>query len=301
MISQWDCLLKNLGVWQGSFAHFSPLGIQQDEIPSRVTLAGVDDNRTIRQTIQKYSVQGNLIYDRVLEYSSLNRSILFCETGAFSQGSLQYGLFAEFGAELGLIEGQRRFRLVQLFDRQGELSQLTLMREQLDLSGDLSGDLPAPATQLSQPDPSSIPTNFSPTELLSALVGTWIGEAKTYYPDWREPTSSATHLTVAIEGNQLFQTLQTGNFSFSSVGQMAGSVIRFDQGNYPIQVVLLPGGGSSNAPISIPRGQAFFLEAGWLMAPDRRQRLIRSYDAKGEWVSLTLVTEKKVRNHPDEI
>lgn len=40
MRSQWDCLLENLGEWQGSFTHFAPDGIALKEIPSVVILAG---------------------------------------------------------------------------------------------------------------------------------------------------------------------------------------------------------------------------------------------------------------------
>jgi hypothetical protein len=32
---------------------------------------------------------------------------------------------------------------------------------------------------------------------------------------------------------------------------------------------------------------------GWLLSPTQRQRLIRSYDQKGEWTGITLVTEEK--------
>lgn len=293
MGSQWDCLLKNLGVWQGSFAHFSPQGLLQDETPSRVTLAGLNDNRTIQQTIQKFA-DGALIYDRVLEYSTLNRSILFFETGAFSQGSIQYGPFAEFGAEMGLIADRQRLRLVQQFDRQSQLDRLTLIREWLaaESLADLPDRFSAPSDD-SQSLQQSAP-DLTPEATLQSLVGTWVGEAETRYPDWRDPVRSPTQLTIAINQDQLRQTLRTPNLELSSVGQVAGSVIRFEQGSHPVQVVLLPGGGSSNTPVTIPRRQPFFLEAGWLIAPDRRQRLIRSYDDRGEWVSLTLVTEKKI-------
>ena len=56
----------------------------------------------------------------------------------------------------------------------------------------------------------------------------------------------------------------------------------------------LPDGASSNCPLQIKNGQAFILEVGWMYAPNQRQRMIRSYDQKGGWVSLTLVTESKV-------
>lgn len=269
--SQWACLLQNLGTWQGSFTHLSPQGVIQDDIPSLVTLEGLNDNRTIRQTIQQFSLAGEAIYNRVLEYSSLNRSTLFFENGAFSQGSIQYGPFAEFGAELGLIEGERRLRLVQQFDKESNLAKLTLIREHRQ-----------GASQLEQPA-------LTPQQ----LVGEWQGEAVTLYPDWRNPTRYSTRLSVKVEGNQLHQRLSTSEMELTSTAQINGSVLQFEQGRYPLQILLLPGGASANTPLTIPRGQPFLLEAGWLIREDLRHRLIRSYDARGEWISLTLVIEQK--------
>jgi hypothetical protein len=139
MQSQWHCLLKNLGVWQGSFARFSPTGEWREETPTIVSLEGLNDDQTVRQTIQRYAPMVEAgspwqaavpIDEKVLEYSSLGRGVLFFEDGAFSQGSMQFAPFSEFGAELGLIAGDRRLRLVQLFDRESQLAQLTLIREQ---------------------------------------------------------------------------------------------------------------------------------------------------------------------------
>lgn len=270
--SQWSYLLKNLGAWQGSFTRFSPQGTLKEDIPSLVTLEGCDENRAIRQTIQKFSPTGEPIYDWVLEYSSLNRSILFFETGAFSQGSLQFAPFSEFGAELGLIQGDRRLRLVQQFDTQSNLVQLTLIREHRQ-----------------QTVPEENP-RLTPQQ----LIGDWRGEAVTLYPDWRKPDHYTTRLLISVEGNRLYQQLSTTDMEFSSTASIDNSVLRFEQGKYPIQVLLLPDGASCNSPLSIPRNQSFFLEVGWLIRADLRQRMMRSYNAQGEWVSLTLITEQKI-------
>jgi hypothetical protein len=270
--SQWDCLLKNLGAWQGSFTRLSPQGIEQEDIPSLVTLEGLNYNRTIHQTIQHFSATGDVAYERVLEYSTLGRSILFFDNGAFSQGSIQFGPFSEFGAELGLIAGDQRLRLVQLFDKDSQLSRLTLIREHRQQTA----------------------RSNRPALTVSQLVGDWQGEAITLYTDLRHPVRYPTRLLIQLEGNQLHQRLSTPDLELSSTAQIDGSVLRFDQGNYPIQVLLLPDGASSNTPLSIPKGVPFFLEAGWLIQADLRQRLIRSYDSRGEWISLTLVTERKL-------
>lgn len=270
-MSQWDHLLKNLGAWRGSFTRLDPNGDVIEDIPSLVTLAGIEDNRTIRQTIQHFSsTTGEIVYDRVLEYSSLNRSILFFEEGAFSQGSIQFAPFTDFGAEFGLIAGDRRLRLVQLFDQSGQLSKLTLIRETRS---------------------PSVPER--PPLTVDQLLGQWQGEAVTMYPDWRTPDRYPTQLNLRRKGDRLLQQLTTPQFNLATSAQIAGSILRFEH-SYPMRVLLLADACSSNTPLTIPKGHPFFLEMGWLIEPDLRQRLIRSYDDKGGWVSLTLVTERKV-------
>lgn len=276
--SQWDCLLKNLGIWEGSFAHFSAQGLLQTETPSCVSLELLDDQQTVRQTIQYFTTTGAEQSVQVLEYRSLNRSTLCFETGAFSQGSLQFSPVSEFGAELGLIAGDRRLRLVQQFqpggqpDTQTTLASLTLIREHR--RGTRRSERP----------------RLQPQD----LVGHWHGEAVTIYPDWRSPSRYSTQIAITFQDNQLTQQLSLPNFELTSTAPFEDNGLRFNSGQVPVQILLLPDGVSSNTPQVIPRGLPFFLEVGWLIEPDLRQRLIRSYDSRGEWVSLTLVTEQKI-------
>lgn len=271
--SQWDRLLLNLGDWQGSFTRLSPTGDLTEDIPTLVSLVGLEQNSTMRQTIQHFDpLTQAVVREKVLEYSSLNRSILFFEDGAFCQGSIQWAPFAEFGAEFGFIRGDRRMRLVQLFSSSGQLDSLTLIREQRQ------------ATQAPE----------RPTLTVEALLGEWHGEAVTLYPDWRSPQVSHTQLRLQRQEDRLEQQLISDSFSFTSTAQIQGNLLKFDQGNSPMQVLLLPDGASSTTPLSLRGGQGFFLEAGWLIEDTVRQRVIRRYDDKGGWVSLTQVTERKV-------
>lgn len=275
-LSQWDCLLQNLGVWQGSFTRLSAVGETLEDRPTVVTLEGIDNNQTVRQTLEYFSATTReLSQRRVLEYSTLNRSILFFEGGAFSQGSLQFSPVAEFGAEFGFMYGDRRLRCVHLFrpiDGASQLSELTLIRERLEHST----------------------TPERPPLTLASLLGTWQGQAVTQYPDYRAPDIKATSLTLWQQGDRLHQRLTAPNFELTSTAAITPEKLLFDQGKVPMQVLLLPDGASSNTPTVIPRGHSFLLEVGWLLTPTLRQRLIRRYDAKGAWSSLTLVTEKKV-------
>ena len=285
MLSQWECLLKNIGEWQGSFTRFSPQGEQLEDTPTVVSLEGLNNNQTIRQIV-RYLPPGQAADEKVFEYSSLNRSTLFLENGAFSQGSMQWGPFSEFGAELGLIEGNRRLRLVQLFNQESQLSRLTLIREKL----------------------AGTETPERPPLTLEQLLGEWQGEAVTIYPDMRSPDTYPTRLEIqredsdcpkgAARSDRIVQQLTFGTEASArtirSTATVDGSILHFDQSPLPTQVVLLPDGASSNCPVQIKPGHRFVLEVGWLLQPDQRQRLVRSYTDKGEWVSLTLVTEHRV-------
>ena len=275
MPSQWDCLLQNLGEWQGSFTRFSPQGEQLEDTPTVVSLEGLNDNRTIRQIIRRLP-PGQPVDEKVLEYSSLGRNTLFLDNGAFSQGSIQWGPFAEFGAELGLIEGNRRLRLVQLFERTSKLERVTLIREKL-----AGTDIPQRSTLT-----------------VEELLGEWQGEAVSVYPDARSPDTYPTQLKVHREDNRLVQQLNFGTGAsvrtITSTAKIDGSILHFDQSPLPTQVLLLPDGASSTCPVQVKPGHFFVLEVGWLLQSNQRQRLIRSYSDKGEWVSLTLVREQRV-------
>lgn len=272
MKSQWECFLQNLGEWQGSFTLFSPQGELQQDTPSVLLLEGLDNHQTVRLTLQRRSQA-----DLVLELNSVGGGLMFFETGAFSQGSIQIAPFTETGAELGLIYENRRLRLVQIMNPQGNLDRLTLIREQRR-----GTDAPE-----------------RPPLTLDDLLGEWQGKAVTLYPDLRSPTTYSTNLQLRREGKtQVVQQLSFGDdgseHTFTSIATVDGSRLLFEQGSLPMQVLLLPDGASATSPTHIKRGQPFFWEVGWLLQSDLRQRMIRRYDSKGAWVSLTLVTEHTV-------
>lgn len=268
MSSQWERLLHNLGEWQGSFTQFSPQGQLLNDIPTVVSLEGLNNNQTVRQIIRQEGTE------KVLEYSSLAKSVLFFENGAFSQGSIQLGPFSEFGAELGLIDENRRLRLVQLFDKNGQMNQLTLIREHLA------------GTQAIENPPLQV----------DDLLGEWQGEATTIYPDWRSPDTISTNLKLQLDDSgRLIQTLNFAGHTIATTATINGSIILFDQDpQKQVQVLLLPNGASATSPLQVQIRQSFILEVGWLIKPNLRQRMVRSYNDKGEWVSLTLVREQRV-------
>lgn len=275
MRSQWECLLQNLGCWQGSFTRLSPQGELTEEIKSETILEGLHDRQTIRQTVRKY--QGDHPQDLVLEYSTLNRSTLFFDNGAFSQGSTQLGFNSEFGAELGLIDQDRRLRLVQMFDKEGKLHNLTLIREHLPHST----------------------TPERPTLTIDALLGKWEGEAVTLYADLRSPDIYPTtnHWQRTQDSDRFTVTYNIGNIgdadqTITSTAKLTDAILQFE--NSAVQTLFLPDGASSTCPVQLKLGQPVRLAVSWLLQPDLHQRMIRSYDAKGGWISLTLITEHKI-------
>ena len=272
-LSQWQRLLKNAGTWQGSFTQLSPYGEVLIDTPAEVALLPQEGGQAMRQEIRRYPSEA-APKTTVLEYSSLNRTTLFFEEGAFSQGSTQWGPFSEFGAELGLISGDRRLRLVQLFDKTQALKQITLIREQLK---------------------GSHTPERSPLKVCD-LIGTWKGESITQYADLQPEQTQQTQLKIEdIGGDRLRQTLTFSQSSppIVSTGTLSGQTIQFSEGAQTIRVLLLPDGASATFPPQITPRQPLFLEVGWLLDTHTRQRMIRRYDAAGAWVSLTLVTERK--------
>ncbi|NJL62927.1 MAG: DUF3598 family protein [Methylacidiphilales bacterium] len=270
MSSQWESFLKNLGIWVGSFTKFSPTGEQLESIPSRLNIEGLNNNQAAKLTLQRHGLQ-----DLVLEFETLSRSLLFFENGSFCQGSMQFSPVSEFGAEFCFVHQNRRLRLVQLFDTNNNLEKLTLIREYRE------------GTEL----------NERPKLEFGALLGKWEGKAVTMYSDLREPSIYPTKMQLEIDASG--KLVQNSSFAnrppFTSSATIDGSVLNFDSNpQNPIQVLMLPDGASATFPVKAQLNQSLFLEAGWLIKADLRQRIIRSYSDKGEWVSLTLVTENKV-------
>ncbi len=87
------------------------------------------------------------------------------------------------------------------------------------------------------------------------LLGSWRGEQATISADWPEPDGSSS-------------SLELDHASLSGL-------------------LLLPDGGFCRFPQRVSHREAFTLEAGWLPAPGRMERLIRRYDASGAWLSAT--------------
>jgi hypothetical protein len=275
MLSQWDCFLKNLGEWHGSFTRLSATGEETEDTPTIVTLEGRENNQAVHQVV-RYLPVDQPSRDVVVDYSrnSLNRSILFFENGAFSQGSMQWGPYSTFGGEFGLIRSDRRLRMVQLYNSSAQIEKIVLIREKLPESN----------------------TPERPTLTVNDLLGEWQGEAITMYPDFRTPDTFSTYLQInQTSRDRIEQKLSFGTYTIFSGAKIEGSRLLFTESSLPVQILLLPDGASCNCPLEVKLGHNFVLEMGWLINSHTRQRIIRNYNDKGNWVSCTLVTETKIK------
>ncbi|MDJ0600301.1 MAG: DUF3598 family protein [Crocosphaera sp.] len=274
--NNWENFLKNIGEWQGSFTKISPQGEILDSTLSIINLEGLENNKLVKFRLRRF---GGNSYDEIptedytQEYRSLGRQIIFFETGTFSKGSFQLAPFAEFGAEFGFIKGDRRLRCVLLYDRQNECSSITLIREFRRGSN----------------------AEERPQLTLDQLLGKWQGIAYTAYPDFRPTDKFETSLEVKqVNNNQIQQQLIFSGTTLTSRAEIEENKLVFNTGNIPRQILFLPDGTSTNAPLKLELRKPFFLEVGWLVNEKERQRLIRNYDATGAWIGSTLVIEHKI-------
>ncbi|MFM7366051.1 MAG: DUF3598 family protein [Cuspidothrix sp.] len=275
MVNNWDNFLKNLGEWQGSFTKISPDGEIINSTPSILNLEAFDDNQGVRFRLRRFDASGyggSPIEDYQQEYRSIGRQNIFFATGAFTKGTLQLAPFTEFGAEYGFIDHDRRSRLVQLYNKQGNFTNLSLIRE-FRANTDASE---------------------RPQLTVGQLIGNWEGKAHTFYSDLRPSETHATYLEIKEIGNgYLEQKLSVTSQTITFRAKITGNKLIFEQGGGIRQILLLPDGISSDVPLQLQLRKPFFVEAGWLVREKERQRLIRSYNEKGEWVSSTHVIEYK--------
>ncbi|NET02197.1 MAG: DUF3598 family protein [Sphaerospermopsis sp. SIO1G1] len=276
MANNWENFLKNLGEWRGSFTQISPKVEILNSTPSILNLEAFDNNQVVMFRIRRFGEGGydsKPTQDYQQEYRSIGRQNIFFENGSFSKGSLQLAPFTEFGAEYGFVDNDRRSRLVQLFDKQGNFSNLTLIRE--FRSGTDAIERP-PLT-------------------VEQLIGKWEGKAYTVYSDMRPSERSNSYLEIKeINNEYVEQTLTFAEKTITSTAKIADKKLIFEKEGNTQEILLLPDGISSNVPSQLQLRKPFIVEAGWLVRENERQRLIRTYNETGEWVSSTHVIEVKI-------
>lgn len=288
MASQWQNFQRNLGAWRGSFTNVDAHGELLDSTASLLTLSSAEEGRMVQFRLRR-SASGDPAttpsQDTAQEYRTLGKQVVFFDNGCFAKGSLQIAPATRFGAEYGFISGDRRHRLVQLFDKDGAFTSLVLIREFREGTG--AAERPP----------------LTPEQ----LSGCWQGQAATIEADWPEPShrpvriqveqpdGGGLRLTTELGGEQdrecsVVQARPHGERCFALDLAVDGPDAA---GGQPGRLLLLPDGGLSLAPLRVSHRQAFQVEAGWLESDDCWQRLIRRYGPRGEWLSATLITTQR--------
>jgi hypothetical protein len=197
MASQWHNFLRNLGEWQGSFTSLNREGVVTGSTASILSLedrGGVEE-RLVRFRLRRFADGPDQPPSRDVQqdYRSLGRQVVFFDTGSFAKGSPQVAPGTPFGAEFGFVAGDRRHRLVQLFDAAGSFDGLVLIRE--FRAGSNAAELP-PLT-------------------VEQISGKWRGQEASVTADWPEIETSECHVQIeapgAGEGRWLL--LSDGGFS----------------------------------------------------------------------------------------
>ncbi|MEO1403061.1 MAG: DUF3598 family protein [Cyanobacteria bacterium J06635_1] len=294
MHPQWDNIRKNLGEWHGSFTQYSPEGIWVKETPSVLTLREDQPGQQMTLVLDRTPPSG--ITDttvRKFSYPGPAPYVYFFETGAFSQGGLQYSS-SQFGAELALTQDNQRRRCVQMYagnaDHTSHLTYITLIQEQ-------------------QGEPAA---ERLPALTLANLQGRWVGKAKVVLARTAseglsisapsEPSawhlsgstpSMADSTTDSIEHPVRYKTTIGEIYHQAVVATLQGQRL-VAQDDLPWQMLLLPDSTYCILPQQIYPGRPFTLEMGWLITPCQCQRLLRCYNAQGEWTHLIFAIDEKI-------
>lgn len=200
----------------------------------------------------------------------------------------------DFTLQICVVEGARRVRSVHAYDWEGTLCGVVASRERRQDDGGGDGDEVQPAAWR------------SPNVLLDYLSGEWRGRGVVFDRASGDmwPVASRLVLQVGAGGD----VVQISGLRFSegdeeaqpgedervtrSRGRVDGNVVNFVESG--VQLILLPGGMSTAAPVTARRGLPFVVETAFLARPDFRKRVVRCYNGDGEWINTVFLKERRV-------
>lgn len=172
MSSQWDDLLRNCGEWRGSFDTMNPALQLIKHQPSLLTLEPAPSGVPIQLTLllwpegvgsSPHQMPSGEPEKRIVQsFTRLDPDMGVFSTGSFSRGTLYRSNWTKLYAEFGFLHGQRRHRLVLLWDGAGQLDRIVLIREFLEgssalecpalqadhLIGDWNCEIPSPGDNI---------------------------------------------------------------------------------------------------------------------------------------------------------
>lgn len=300
-MSQWECVLQNLGEWHGSFTQFSPQGDEWDSIPSSITVKGRDDNRAIDLVLKRFYAPSTGEdpgwRELSMTFSAPGSGALLFESGAFSDGPRYASSTLTFGAEFCLVTPGRRSRQVQMFDTTGQCQQVTLIREkratcaEQDVSPFGVQDLLGTWQQhWVTRDPARPETCEQACSTLVRTVIRTDGQLplSADYVEWSQ------HPLVSDDARKSSTVFSQREPVRTVLVQRTPSLLSFEQEGHLCQTLLLPDGAFATFPVQLQKGHPFFVESGWLMEPGLCQRLVRRYNASGDWVNVSWIRETRI-------
>ncbi len=272
MRSQWDCVLQNLGEWVGSFTGFSPEGVEIEDIPSVISL--VSTGASIQLVLKRfYAVAGKAELESrevAMSFSSPDPGAVFFDTGAFSSGGISVRRGEKAIAEFCLVGVDRRCRLVQVYSAVTQrLDRITLIREQRQ--GTNAVERPHLAT--------------------ADLLGTWRGsKIESSIPGAGSSANvpTASKLVANVDG-----TYDWDDDIPIALTATHDKLLTFDREGQSYQMLLLPDAAYSICPTQIDHGHPFYVEMGWILAPDLRHRLVRRYESTGKCDTIDFIVETR--------
>lgn len=288
---QWSYIRKNIGEWHGVFVQFSPDASWVSKTPSVLTL--IEDHPEEHMTlVLKRMPQGKQPHTmrRELGYPGAVPYICFFPTGAFAQGAMQRRPWSSFGAEFSLLSDNCRMRLVQLYkgNASGEhtLDYVTLI----------------PECRYHQAETTT--NTFAETVItdqlsIDSLSGTWQGQ-RIYLPaTMTSPQVGTSYWQAQRSNGELKLSYSSEMTSLEHAEQRTDRFVQVDNRRWQdvgqtMQLWLLPNGVSCTLYPKLARDQSARLEFCWYLSSQQRQRLVRDYDAAGNWTGTALMLETRL-------
>ena len=173
-MDEWELLLRNVGEWRGWFDSMDGTLQLTKRQPSLLTRQPAPSGIPLHLTLLLWPEpkeseslcqppEGEPEKRIVQSFMRLDPDMGVFGTGSFSRGTLYRSNWTKLYAEFCFLHGQRRHRLVLLWDGSGQLVRIVLIREFLagsssaecpalqadHLVGDWRHDIPAPADDIS--------------------------------------------------------------------------------------------------------------------------------------------------------
>jgi len=138
MVDEWKFLLLNVGEWRGWFDSMDGSLQRTKRQPSLLTLQPSASGAPLHLTLllwpegsaaPQQTPSGDPEKRIVQSFMRLDPDMGVFGTGSFSRGTLYRSTWTKFYAEFSFLHGQRRHRLVLLWDGSGQLARIVLIRE----------------------------------------------------------------------------------------------------------------------------------------------------------------------------